>query len=1500
MESAGEIALGRRMLKPKIEPEIEILVQLASDLTQAATPQDWLDAVSDYARARGAVAGFLLWMLSGPDAPTIEAEIAASWTRDDKPHLTSGDRLVLPTFWNQTTGWLGEPDEPMLIENTRTSPLLDDFMRDYYSRIDVGAVALLPQLVQGRWVSLLGFHWREPQQFDEPFRRICEIVIRRAGPAINSIRLLEQNRERASRAETLSEVNTALSQAHSEDDILAAMLTCARAFADPFKISLIYVNLDANGQPIEAFNVASCGPLVYMAEQNKVYELDDTPFQMIASLNSEVPVFAEDMVNDARFNEQDREIARTIGNRSAVMLPLRSADTWQGVMLIVWDQPRTFSEQERFVYTRLLPTLASVVASRRAYLETQASQNEASTLYHLAERINAAMTYQDVADAVVTMLKTAAGVYLDLWENHNYEGATYMEIAAAANVPDPYRALIGQHLPKANFPIIEAWRNRRLTVVEDVETDERIDPQSRENLIKLGMRTFLSVAFNREDKLAGAIFFSYPEPRKFGQRERRLALGIGDLVHGAVQRIHSQLETGALAEAQRVAYLAEQEAREEAESLYRVSEEINAATTYHDIVRAVAKLDFGPGDIYLNIFENFNFEGARYFDIVATATDMFDHEGERWWIDNYPLVQRFPKQGVFVNEDIANNPNIDPTSKQMFLRLGVHSNMRVSLSLHNRWIGGLGIDSPIARSYGEREKRLMAGVGDLVVAAIERIRLQEETAAAAEAQRQAFLAEQEAREEREILFRASQAINAANSFPEILSAVSHIDFDGDFYLSIYENFNSQNATYIESVSTTKGAFIKERRRFDMDEVPYYIQHAEPGLAVIEDMTRDPDIDSITRETLISHGIMSGMRFGLIWNGRHLGAFGLDNAQPRLYSERERRQMTALGELVSAAVERIRLQQETIAAAEAQRQAFLAEQETREETTALYQVSKAINQATEMSEVLHAAKQLFPDPVDVAIFAWENYDRSQATYLETIAASDAHLQPGLRLPREIVSWPALLDPTQLLVANDVNGPEWANHRAADSARLFGLHSIAYTNLMHSQRVQGLFALGCYEPYSFTPKEIRLMAAIADLTAAAMERFRSRQAEQEAREEREILFRASQAINAANSFPEILSAVNLIDFDGGDCYMYIFENYDFKTATYIETVATGSDMFMHKGMRVPMADVPFLKTHPRPGLWAYEDIANHPELDPTTKATMLSHGVASNLRYGLVRKNRILGAFGVDHGTPKIYTAREKRVMAALGDLVSAAAERIRLQQETHAARERAERLAEQAQQLAALEERTRLARELHDSVSQALYGIGLGAQTARAMWEKDQTLVKESVDYVLALAEAALVEMRALIFELRPESLENEGLITALAKQGASLQARHGLDMRLELCDEPPLGLDTKEGLYRIAREALHNVVKHAGATQVILRLRRLGDTLVLEVIDNGAGFETDRDFPGHLGLQSMRERVEQLGGEINIESAVGKGTHITVSMCLLEDESSPSKGSNTTIGMEDE
>jgi PAS domain S-box-containing protein len=194
--------------------------------------------------------------------------------------------------------------------------------------------------------------------------------------------------------------------------------------------------------------------------------------------------------------------------------------------------------------------------------------------------------------------------------------------------------------------------------------------------------------------------------------------------------------------------------------------------------------------------------------------------------------------------------------------------------------------------------------------------------------------------------------------------------------------------------------------------------------------------------------------------------------------------------------------------------------------------------------------------------------------------------------------------------------------------------------------------------------------------------------------------------------------------------------------------------------------------------------------------------------------------------------------------------------------------------ARIEERQRLARELHDSVSQALYGISLGAHTALTQVDTGQDGVSEALNYVISLAQAGMDEMRAVIFDLRPESLEREGLMVALRKQAVAMRAGHGVTIELNLSDEPAVPLPLKEALYRICREALQNAVKHARADRLEVRLARGPDGIGLEVSDNGVGFDPQAPYPGHLGLHSMRERATEIGGSLDIFSAPGSGTRI--------------------------
>jgi signal transduction histidine kinase len=209
-----------------------------------------------------------------------------------------------------------------------------------------------------------------------------------------------------------------------------------------------------------------------------------------------------------------------------------------------------------------------------------------------------------------------------------------------------------------------------------------------------------------------------------------------------------------------------------------------------------------------------------------------------------------------------------------------------------------------------------------------------------------------------------------------------------------------------------------------------------------------------------------------------------------------------------------------------------------------------------------------------------------------------------------------------------------------------------------------------------------------------------------------------------------------------------------------------------------------------------------------------------------------------------------------------------------------RLYEQAQGVAVLEERQRLARELHDSVSQVLYSIALNAASAAALRTSDPERAAALGRDVHELARVGLAEMRALIFELRPESLEREGLVSALHKQADAVQARHGVAVRVSSAEEPEISLAAKEALYRIAQEALQNVTKHARAQSAELALHQIGSEVILRISDDGRGFDTDRSYPGHLGLHSMRERAAAVGGALHIQSSHGQGTSVEARLPL--------------------
>jgi signal transduction histidine kinase len=207
-----------------------------------------------------------------------------------------------------------------------------------------------------------------------------------------------------------------------------------------------------------------------------------------------------------------------------------------------------------------------------------------------------------------------------------------------------------------------------------------------------------------------------------------------------------------------------------------------------------------------------------------------------------------------------------------------------------------------------------------------------------------------------------------------------------------------------------------------------------------------------------------------------------------------------------------------------------------------------------------------------------------------------------------------------------------------------------------------------------------------------------------------------------------------------------------------------------------------------------------------------------------------------------------------------------------------RLFGQVEQSAVTEERNRLARELHDSVTQSLYGLDLFANaTQQTLAAGRIERAAEHVREILSLSQRALADMRLLIFELRPPLLEKEGLAGALSARLESVEGRAGLKTEFEVQGEPPLSPTVEAELYAVALEALNNTLKHAQAEHITLNLECDAGRCCLTIQDDGIGFDPETaESGGGLGLHTMRERVERLGGNLTLETAPGSGATVRV------------------------
>ena len=434
------------------------------------------------------------------------------------------------------------------------------------------------------------------------------------------------------------------------------------------------------------------------------------------------------------------------------------------------------------------------------------------------------------------------------------------------------------------------------------------------------------------------------------------------------------------------------------------------------------------------------------------------------------------------------------------------------------------------------------------------------------------------------------------------------------------------------------------------------------------------------------------------------------------------------------------------------------------------------------------------------------------------------------------------------------------------------------LIVKEKLVGMLALDHSEPDYYTPERAELARAFAAQAAAAMENARLYEAEQERLHESERRRHVAEGLrdvlavlNTERALAEVLDTIvkqacRLLRSQAGVVYGLRLD----EDLIDIEVACGMPDGFLDIGPlplidsapnratlnREPFVDPDLqgrLADARAPESWNHPGVASWADL-------VVGH-FRSDLVIPIVVRDEVYGALALFYDQPREFSKEEVGLATTLADQAALAIENARLRVE--------------AEKSAAAAERSRLARDLHDAVTQTLFSASLIADVLPRIWEKDADQGFERLHELRELTRGALAEMRTLLLELRPAALTEAQLSELLHQLAESITGRARVPVDVTIAGECDLSVDVRVALYRIAQESLNNVAKHSGAGQATVRMR-CGDVVALEIVDDGMGFDMACVPPDSLGLGIMRERAEAIGADLRIESEVGAGTMVRV------------------------
>ncbi len=626
---------------------------------------------------------------------------------------------------------------------------------------------------------------------------------------------------------------------------------------------------------------------------------------------------------------------------------------------------------------------------------------------------------------------------------------------------------------------------------------------------------------------------------------------------------------------------------------------------------------------------------------------------------------------------------------------------------------------------------------------------------------------------------------------------------------------------------------------------------------VPDVTQDPRYVPLPGDDRF---IRSGLYVPIKIDQRVMGILNVDSTILNHFTDADQQLFQTLASQIAVALENARL--------------HLEMEQRAEQLAVLHQLDQVITASLHIDDVYNAFTLYLPRLLACDRMSITLLEEEKARIVCTFGGEGTLPPVGTLLPIEssITSWvveqgrPLLFNDN----ANDVQLPDDVPMTAID------IQSSMVIPLRVKGQIVGTWNIGSRQMRAYGPEEMVIAQSMADQLAIAIEN--ARLYEQVQHQSAELEQRVADRTQELSTLYEVTAIAS----ESLDLQMTLVLSLAHVLAALqcqagavqlVDETKRKLHLIAHQGLPPDLvAQLDTLAIDGNLGGWVLEhaETLTVPNLtvDPSTRQIAGQIGFETYLGTPMWVGGQIVGVLNVFDKTQRQFSIEDLGLLTSIAGHMGVAAENTRLHQ--------------QAEQVAVLEERERLARELHDAVTQSLYSLTLFAEAAQEQAQNDEPeRVKLHLSDISAIAAKALKEMRLLIYQLRPLDLAEEGLIEALRSRLKAVEKRVGVEGRVlvdTLLELPPR---VEESLYRIAQEALNNTLKHAEATSVTVHIYLEADQAIMEITDNGRGFDLElAGSQGGMGLLNMQKRADKLGGTLTILTAPGQGTTVQVKMRL--------------------